>query len=73
MNTAEISDMVVVCSVCPSIRRRDKWYRVGEELIEKLKSIAKLSHTYCSPECISKSTEIPLEEARKYFTKEGSD
>jgi len=40
-------DIIVACCVCHSIKRRDNYVYLGEEIYEKILDDYNVSHSYC--------------------------
>lgn len=66
-DTIILEEVIVTCNVCDSIKRNNHWYKVGKEFIDSIAYDVKLSHTACSPPCMSKGYGISLEQAQQIY------
>ncbi|MFA5405938.1 MAG: hypothetical protein WC307_01105 [Candidatus Nanoarchaeia archaeon] len=63
------NEILRCCSVCDSINYDGKWHNASKEMINFLNEQKKLTHGYCSPECLIKhlGSYLTKEEAEDIF------
>ena len=54
MPEENLEKTIEACKVCNSIKRRDTWYQIGKEQLQKLSKEYEIKEAYCSSDCFTK-------------------